>query len=48
MSIFRNTSKTYNILNIINSNISREYSENYIEYITNIDKDIILLLVDSS
>ena len=48
MSKFRNTFKTYNILNINNNNILLEYSENYIEYITNIDKDIILLLVNSS
>jgi hypothetical protein len=47
MSEFGNTFKTCNVLNINNDNISPEYSENYIEYITNIDKDVILLLVDS-
>lgn len=30
MSKFRNTFKTYNILNIINNNISLEHLENYI------------------
>ena len=48
MSMFKNTLKTCNILDIINGGISQKYSENYIEYITNINKDIILLLVDNS
>jgi len=39
--------KPYNILDIVNSNNSREYSENSIEYIKNINKNIILLLVNS-
>ena len=48
MSIFRNSLKTYNILNIINSKILREYSETYIKYITNINKDVILLLINGN
>jgi len=48
MSKFRNTFKTCNILDINNNNILPEYSENYIKCIANIDKDIILLLVNSS
>jgi hypothetical protein len=48
MSKFRNTFKTYNILNINNNNILPEYLENYIEYIININKDVILLLINSS
>jgi hypothetical protein len=47
MSKFRNTFKTCNILDINNNNISLEYLENYTECITNINKDVILLLVDS-
>jgi len=47
MSKFGNTFKTYNVLNINNDNISLEHSKNCIEYIANIDKDVILLPVDS-
>jgi hypothetical protein len=39
--------KPCNILDIVNSNSSREYTKNSIEYVKNIDKDIILLLVNS-
>jgi len=46
MSKFGNTFKTYNVLNINNDNISLEHSKNCIEYIANIDKDVILLPVD--
>ena len=46
MSGFENTSKTCNILDIINGDISREHSENCIECIVNIDKDVIPPPVD--
>jgi hypothetical protein len=48
MSVFRNFLKTCNVLNIINSKISRGHLETYIEYIANIDKDVILLPIDNS
>jgi hypothetical protein len=40
--------KPCNILDIVNSNNSREYTENFIKYIKNINKDIILLSVNNS
>lgn len=48
MSEFRGALNYYNILDIVNSDSSRGHPENYIEYIVNADKDIILLLVNSS
>lgn len=47
MSKLGKTLKPCNILNIINSDSLREHSENSIEYVKNIDKDVILLLVNS-
>jgi hypothetical protein len=38
--------KPCNILDMVNGNSSREYSENSIEYVENIDKDVILPSVD--
>ena len=48
MSELRKTLKPYNILNIINSDSLQEYLENFTEYIKNINKNIILLSVNSS
>ena len=47
MSNLGKTLKSYNILDIINSDSSRKYLENFTDYIKNIDKDVILLLIDS-
>jgi len=46
MSELGKTSKLCNILDMINSDSSREHSENSIDYIKNINKDVILLLVN--
>ena len=46
MSDLGKTSKSNNILDIINSDSSREYSENSTDYVENIDKDVILPPVD--
>jgi len=47
MSKLGKTAKLYNILDMINSDSLREHLENFIKYIKSIDKDIILLLVNS-
>ena len=46
MSNLGKTLKSYNILDIINSDSSRKYLENFTDYIKNIDKDVILPPVD--
>jgi hypothetical protein len=39
--------KPYSILDMVNGNSLREHSENSIKYIKNINKDVILPLVNS-
>jgi hypothetical protein len=46
MSELGKTAKPCNILDMINGDSSREHSENSIEYVESIDKDIILPSVD--
>jgi hypothetical protein len=46
MSAFGNSSKTCDVLDIINGKISREHSENCTDCIANIDEDVILPPVD--
>ena len=45
---FRKPLKPYNILDIVNGDNLREHLENFIKYIKNINKDVILLSVNSS
>jgi hypothetical protein len=40
--------KPYSILDIVNGKSLQEHLENFIKYIKNINKDVILLLVNSS
>jgi hypothetical protein len=48
MSKLKKPLKPYNILDMVNNNNSREHLKNSIKYIKNIDKDVILLLINNS